>query len=139
MAHTAITEEKYFKEVEDTPDVFEAKVAKLVEYIKASKHFIVFTGAGISTSAGIPDFRGPEGVWTLAAQNRQRTKKSVSTVRAYPTITHMSLVGLQNANVLKYLVFYLRLFALLYLFLSSFFSSFLLLSSFSSFRSTLLS
>ncbi|ALU29246.1 NAD-dependent protein deacetylase [Sulfolobus acidocaldarius] len=41
--------------------VEEAK--KVAEMILSSVNAIAFTGAGISTASGIPDFRGPQGLW----------------------------------------------------------------------------
>ncbi|MFC1887064.1 NAD-dependent deacetylase [Thermodesulfobacteriota bacterium] len=40
------------------------KIDQLRSMIEDSKRGVVFTGAGISTESGIPDFRSPGGIWT---------------------------------------------------------------------------
>lgn len=42
-------------------------VTRLRELLDAARHAVVFTGAGISTESGIPDFRSPGGIWTRMA------------------------------------------------------------------------
>ncbi len=38
--------------------------AALADILRGSRRVVVFTGAGISTESGIPDFRSPGGIWT---------------------------------------------------------------------------
>ncbi len=39
------------------------QIDKLIELVRVSHTVVAFTGAGISTESGIPDYRGPGGVW----------------------------------------------------------------------------
>ncbi|MEX2255302.1 MAG: NAD-dependent deacylase [Acidimicrobiia bacterium] len=41
-----------------------ADVDAIAQWIAAARQLVVLTGAGVSTESGIPDFRGPQGVWT---------------------------------------------------------------------------
>jgi NAD-dependent deacetylase len=41
----------------------ESPIDKIAGYIVESRRTVVFTGAGISTESGIPDFRSPGGIW----------------------------------------------------------------------------
>ena len=45
------------------PESFEL-LNEVKSLIEESKRIVILTGAGISTESGIPDFRGPEGIWT---------------------------------------------------------------------------
>ena len=45
-----------------------------------------------------------QGVWTLQAKGAARKAAKTSILRAIPTMTHMSLVALQEAGFCKYLV-----------------------------------
>jgi NAD-dependent deacetylase len=42
----------------------ERPAARLREMVQAAEVIVPFTGAGISTECGIPDFRSPGGIWT---------------------------------------------------------------------------
>ncbi|HWY61780.1 MAG TPA: Sir2 family NAD-dependent protein deacetylase [Rhizomicrobium sp.] len=45
-------------------EIEQASIAELAALLRAARRGIVFTGAGISTESGIPDFRSPGGIWT---------------------------------------------------------------------------
>ncbi len=47
-------------------------------WIDTAQRVVVLTGAGISTDSGIPDFRGPQGVWT-----RNPTAEKMATIQHY--------------------------------------------------------
>ena len=125
MADTAIKNEEEKKEYFDKPEVLDENVEKLAMMVLASEHFVAFTGAGISTAAGIRDYRsgastclptGP-GCWeTAAALQKARKEGTISKVdtskttfkvqmqKAQPTRCHMALVELMNQNRLKHII-----------------------------------
>lgn len=75
----------------------------LVDLILKSKHIVVHTGAGISTSCGIPDFRGPNGVWTLEKLGH-KPKVDISFKDAVPSITHRALKLLVDRGFVKFII-----------------------------------
>ena len=62
----------------------------------------MYTGAGISTAANIPDYRGPNGVWTCMDEGREIQQCDLA--QAEPTYTHMALFTLFKKGKMKHIV-----------------------------------
>lgn len=90
-------------EVFDPQDELERKVKELAELVKNSSYTVFHTGAGISTASGIPDFRGPTGVWTMEEKGLH-PRFDTTFENARPSKTHMALLQLERVGILKFLV-----------------------------------
>jgi NAD-dependent protein deacetylase/lipoamidase len=98
------------------------EVARARALVEQARRIVVLTGAGISTDSGIPDFRGPQGVWTKNPEAekmatleyyvsdpevRRRSWQSRLTSPVWdsaPNVGHHALVDLERSGRLDTLV-----------------------------------
>jgi len=103
-------------------DLDDATVDDVRGWIAAAERVTVLTGAGISTDSGIPDFRGPNGVWTkdpaaekaatiqhyLADPDVRRrawqTRLASPAWAARPNAGHVAIVDIERAGRLQAVV-----------------------------------
>ena len=97
-----------------------AEVAELAAVVRAAERVLVFTGAGMSTASGIPDFRGPGGLWTrrrpvmfqdfVASEEARRAHWQYKAeghrefAQARPNAAHHALAALERLGKLDALV-----------------------------------
>ncbi|MCG3109489.1 NAD-dependent protein deacetylase [Metallosphaera sp. J1] len=92
---------------------------ELAELLLTSTHGIAFTGAGISTPSGIPDFRGPQGLWKKYPQELSSASYLKSDPRGFwefyafrlramdsvsPNPAHYALAELERMGLIKYVI-----------------------------------
>lgn len=80
----------------------ENRIEMLAQWMFEANHLVVFTGAGISTESGLPDFRGPDGLWTRQAKGLPAPKFDWS--QAQPNESHLAIAELQNMGKLAFLI-----------------------------------
>lgn len=91
-------------------------------FIDEAERVVVLTGAGISTDSGIPDFRGPDGIWTKNPEAEKtatlsgylsdpevrrrawRSRLESPAWRAEPNAGHLAIVTLERRGKLHTLV-----------------------------------
>lgn len=84
------------------------KCRHLASLIRAHTPVVLHTGAGLSTAAGIRDFRGPNGVWTkqagLSREGLDADVEACSFEEAAPTLAHMVITAMYHAGLIHYVV-----------------------------------
>jgi NAD-dependent SIR2 family protein deacetylase len=88
----------------DEPDVLEKKIKLLAELIRSSKNCIAYTGAGISTAAGMKDWASKAGAASVVRDPTSKTGgfQVKNTMDYEPTLTHAALGHMWKAGHLKY-------------------------------------
>lgn len=74
----------------------------LVSWMATARHLVFFTGAGISTESGLPDFRGPDGLWTRRDKGLPPPKFDWSSAK--PNQSHAAILKLQEMKKLAFLI-----------------------------------
>ena len=80
----------------------EERTQTLVQWIFEANCLVLFTGAGISTESGLPDFRGPDGIWTRQDKGLPPPPRLFSEVE--PNASHYAIVELQKLGKLRFLI-----------------------------------
>ena len=81
----------------------ETRIKTLAQWMFEANYLVVFTGAGISTESGLPDFRGPDGVWTRRDKGLP-PKPMPSWDAVQPNSGHLAIVELQKLGKLRFLI-----------------------------------
>ena len=79
------------------------KIDLAARWIAESESLVVFTGAGISTGSGLPDYRGPDGVWTRRDKGLP-PPKSPPWAQVKPNQNHYTILELMEMGILDYLI-----------------------------------
>lgn len=82
----------------------EERIQTLAQWFYESQYPVVFTGAGISTDSGLPDFRGPDGLWTRQEKGLPPKQTSRPWRDAEPNQGHYAIAELQKIGKLKFLI-----------------------------------
>lgn len=80
------------------------RLQTLALWLYESSYPVMFTGAGISTESGLPDFRGPDGLWTRRDKGLPPKPMTVPWDQVDPNPGHRALVDLLKLGKLRFLI-----------------------------------
>lgn len=83
---------------------FDERVEGRAKLMFRARYMVLFTGAGISTESGLPDFRGPEGLWRRRDKGLPPPPGGVQRHLVPPNSGHLAIVELQTIGKLKFLI-----------------------------------